>query len=353
MKKAIKIMGIILLWILITLAAAIMILLVVRLIGRAINGKTPDGGINESMYVDINGTKQWINIYGQNKDNPVLLYLHGGPGSATSSYDYAFTRKWSDVFTVVTWDQRGCGKSYDTSKTDTITAEMMMQDGKEMTEWLLGYMDKDKITLLGHSWGSLFGANLVLAYPEYYDAFIGTGQFIDYAENEQRLYEAAQEWSEGDEEGKAILAKWSPDNANSIEALQARETIMERYGYGMMKDGTDYNMFATVLFNPCYSLKDIWVSLNSQMEAFKPYLPFIVSEGFKEMSLLGRYDYAMPFYNINGDMDYQTSYSLACEYFNLVNAPKKQLFVMKNATHGLLESRSKEFSGLLHQIAAL
>lgn len=85
------------------------------------------------MYVDINGTKQWINIYGQDKDNPVLLYLHGGLGSATSYQDYAFTRKWSDVYTVVTWDQRNCGKSYDTSKTDTITADIMMQDGKEMT----------------------------------------------------------------------------------------------------------------------------------------------------------------------------------------------------------------------------
>lgn len=129
MKKALKITGKILLGILITLTVAIIILLVVRLIGRSANSKTPDGGINESMLVDINGTQQWINIYGQDKDNPVLLYLHGGPGSATSHLDYAFTRKWSDVYTVVTWDQRGCGKSYGTSKTETITASLMMQDG--------------------------------------------------------------------------------------------------------------------------------------------------------------------------------------------------------------------------------
>ena len=136
MKKALKITGKILLGLLIILAAAVIILLAARLIGKKVNSRTPDGGINETMYVDINGTKQWINIYGQDKDNPVLLYLHGGPGSATSHFDYAFTRKWSDVYTVVTWDQRNCGKSYETSKTDTITSEIMMQDGKEMTEYL-------------------------------------------------------------------------------------------------------------------------------------------------------------------------------------------------------------------------
>ncbi|MBR6835491.1 MAG: alpha/beta fold hydrolase, partial [Oscillospiraceae bacterium] len=245
-----KITGKILCWILIVLAAVILILLIARIIGKAVNSRTLDGGINESMYVDINGTKQWINIYGQDKDNPVLLYLHGGPGSATSLYDYAFTRKWSDVYTVVTWDQRNCGKSCDTSKTDTITAEIMMQDGKEMTEYLLDYMNREKITLLGHSWGSMFGANLALSHPEYYDAFIGTGQLVDFQENEQRLYDAAQGWSEGDEKGKALLAKWSPDSANSKEAFLTRNEIMDRYGYGMMKDGTDYNIYTTVLFNP-------------------------------------------------------------------------------------------------------
>lgn len=172
MKKALKITGKILLGILITLVAAI----VIMLIGNSINGRAPDGGINETMYADINGTKQWINIYGQDKDNPVLLYLHS---SSTSHIDYAFTRKWSDVYTVFKWDQRNCGKSYGTSKTEAITADIMMQDGEETTEYLLNYMDKEKITLLGHSWGSLYGANLALKYPEYYESFIGTGQFID------------------------------------------------------------------------------------------------------------------------------------------------------------------------------
>ena len=84
-------------WVGITILSLIVLLFLTRWIGQGVNRRTPSGGINKSMYVDINGSRQWISIYGQDKDNPVLLYLHGGPGAATSLYDYAFTRKWSDV----------------------------------------------------------------------------------------------------------------------------------------------------------------------------------------------------------------------------------------------------------------
>ena len=351
MNRIAKVSLKILKWAGIGLLLLIVLFFVTRWIGQGVNKRIPVDGINQSMYVDINGSKQWISIYGEDKANPVLLYLHGGPGSATSLYDYAFTRKWSDVYTVVTWDQRGSGKSYDKSHPETITADIMMQDGKAMTEFLREYLHVEKITLLGHSWGSYFGANLALTHPEYYDAFIGTGQFIDWNENEDRLYEAALTWSENDPEGREMVENWALARASEeVEQVLLRNAIMERYGYGMMKDGTDYNMFAAVLFNPYYSLADIWASLHSEDEIFGQYAPFVVSEGFKAMSLLGRYDYAVPYYNIDGDIDYQTSYSLACEYFEQVNAPKKQLFVMNDATHGLLESRSEDFSGYLHQI---
>jgi pimeloyl-ACP methyl ester carboxylesterase len=191
MNRIAKVSLKILKWVGIVILSLVVLFFATRWIGQGVNKITPKGGINKSMYVDINGSKQWISIYGKDMDNPVLLYLHGGPGSASSLYDYAFTRKWADVYTVVTWDQRGCGKSYDKLHPQTITAGIMMQDGKAMTEFLRGYLQVDKITLLGHSWGSYFGANLALALPDYYDAFIGTGQFIDWEENEGRLYKAA------------------------------------------------------------------------------------------------------------------------------------------------------------------
>ena len=338
-------------WAGIMVLSLIAILFIIRGVGRGVNRRVPEGGVNTSMYVDVNGSRQWINIYGQDLNNPVLLYLHGGPGSATSLFDYAFTRKWSDVYTVVTWDQRGCGKSYDRSHPETITADIMMQDGKALTEYLRDYLHVDKITLIGHSWGSYLGANLALAYPEYYDAFIGTGQFIDMNENERRLHEAALAWSENDPKGREMVDKWARSWEQGEGEYQLRNSIMDRYGYGLMKDGRDYSLFMTVLCNPDYSLKEIWNSIRYEDDVFAPYRSFLKSDGFRRMSLLGRYDYAVPYYNIDGDMDYQTNFELACEYISNVNAPEKELLAMKNATHGLLESRSGEFSALLHRIA--
>ena len=202
MKKIAKTMGKIVKWIMIAIVVVILLLFIVRAIGKAYYSRTPQGGINESMYVEINGTKQWISIYGEDINNPVLLYLHGGPGTSTSLYDYAFTRKWADVYTVVTWDQRNCGKSYSQDQNNTeLTYELLMSDGVQMTQYILKHLEKDKITLLGHSWGTYYGSNLALEYPEYYDANIGTCQHVDYDENENAFKEVASQWLGDDEEG--------------------------------------------------------------------------------------------------------------------------------------------------------
>lgn len=336
------------------IAFAVVILLVVfflvRAIGKAIYNQTPEGGINESIYIDVNGTKQWINIYGEDIDNPVLLYLHGGPGSATSHIDYAFTRKWADVYTVVTWDQRNCGKSYDAKQNDIVlTRELFLTDGKEVTEFVLDYLSKDKLTILGHSWGSIYGANLVLEYPEYYECFIGTGQLVDCLENEDAFKQEALLWAKDDEEMLSLANQLTPNNA-TVEHFSIKNTIMQNYGYDMMVNGSDYNLISTIIFNPNYSIID-WINyFKIDMSA---YLDFCSSEEFASFSLKNRVDYQVPFYNINGDKDYQTNYKLAQEYFEEVNAPYKQMYLMENMTHGLLESDSEGFSEIIHQIAEI
>ena len=335
-------------WLVLLLAFAAALFLLIRLIGQQINRRTPKDGINESLYIDINGTRQWISIYGENRENPVLLYLHGGPGASTSSYDYVFTRKWADVYTVVTWDQRNCGKSYCRSQDSTeLTLDLMMRDGLELTKFLCGYLQRDKITVLGHSWGTYLGSRLVYSYPEFFDCYIGTGQLVDSYQNEAAFKREAAKWAGNDDNSKKLVEQLTV-GVFSMEHLAARNALMKQYGYDIFADGTDYNMVAAQVFNPYYWLRDFYRLIKSD---FSVYERFILSDEFSKVSVLGNVDYQVPFYLVSGDKDYQTNYLIAQDYFRTINSPRKKLYLMKDTTHGLLESKSEEFSEILHKIA--
>lgn len=115
-----------------------------------------------------------------------------------------------------------------------------------------------------------------------------------------------------------------------------------------MRDGTYYNLPATVIFNPYYTLFD-WIKyLNSD---YTVYLNFLISDEFEKFSLIGKTECQVPYYNINGDCDYQTNYKLVQKYFDEIHAPYKKLYIMEDTTHGLLESKSEAFSEILHEIA--
>ena len=115
-------------------------------------------GVDEAKYVVIGGIEQWITIRGEDRNNPVLLILHGGPGDATNPWGYAGFRSWQKRFTVVQWDQRGAGRTFGKSGPSiapTMTIDRMTQDGIELAELLRKSLQKDKIILVGHSWGSI------------------------------------------------------------------------------------------------------------------------------------------------------------------------------------------------------
>src|SRR5580765_8506762 len=142
----------------------------------AVTGRDP---IDEAKYVEVGGIEQWITIRGEDRHNPVLLFLHGGPGDATNPWGYAGFRSWLKKFTVVQWDQRGAGRTLGKngpSLGPTITVDRMVRDGIELTELLRTTLKQDKVILVGHSWGSILGVLMVKARPDLFRAFVGTGQ---------------------------------------------------------------------------------------------------------------------------------------------------------------------------------
>lgn len=150
---------------------------------------TPNG-IDETGIVTLGKARQVINIRGNDRANPVLLYIHGGPGSVEMPMAWSFQRPWEDYFTVVQWDQRGAGRSYalndPATLAPTLTLERYRDDAIELIQYLQGHLGKDKVFVLGHSFGSAVGLAVAQRRPDLLHAYIGMGQLIDFRENERR-----------------------------------------------------------------------------------------------------------------------------------------------------------------------
>ena len=166
--------------------------------------------------------------------------------------------------------------------------------------------------------------------------------------NEQALKEEAALWVGEDREGQALLEKLDPEEL-APGHFQARNKLLKKYGYDRYAAGRDYVPIVAKFFNPWYSIRDYQRYAHA---ASRIYRDFVASEEFAEFSLEGRTEYKVPYYNINGDRDYQCNFKLAQAYFDRVQAPEKKLILMKDMPHGLMESRTKEFSELLHRLIA-
>ncbi|MBQ3920809.1 MAG: alpha/beta hydrolase [Firmicutes bacterium] len=325
-----------------------------RTVARSITGAVPEGGVNESMYVNIGGVRQWISIYGKDLNNPVLLFLHGGPGGALSTEGWAVLNKIGDVFTIVNWDQRNCGKSRSRDQDDIpITAELIMSDAVELTNYIRGRFGRDRITLCGISWGSYLGSNLALAHPELYDAWIPMSLLVDWRESEVYIKNKGLLLAEerGDEKLRAAAEKFDPEGEDRENGL-LRAVLIDAVLKERITDG-DFSLAWALFASPYSSVAEIIKSFTPLAYPPKDLLKgFFSSEGFEAMSLKGRTEYKIPFYLIDGDHDGNCPYDIAKQYYDEVQAPDKALYIRENGGHMSPMLRTEEFSANLHDIAA-
>ena len=301
--------------------------------------------VDEARYVEVGGIQQWISIRGDDRNNPVLLFLHGGPGDAINPWAYAGFGGWSKHFTVVQWDQRGAGRTFGQNSgapPGSITVARMTQDGIELAELLRRELGKDKLLLVGHSFGSILGVLMVKARPELFHAFVGTGQVADSRRNYAVAYSALLQKAQtlGDQQAIRELREiGSPPYANGR-------------GYGVQRkwsnrfEGADLFLPSTVglaLTAPGYTVHDV----NDWFDGQGFSAEYLVPEtSALEAKTLGG-TFALPVFVIQGAEDFTTPTTLARSWLSGIRAPQKAFIPIAGGGHFAVFMKSREFLGQL------
>jgi pimeloyl-ACP methyl ester carboxylesterase len=276
-------------------------------------------GINESMYLDIGGIRQWVQIRGQDRANPVLLWLNGGPGFSTIPATPRY-RSWEHDFTVVIWDQRGEGKTFQDSGRSvagTMTMERMAQDGIEVAEFLRAHLQKDKIVLLGHSWGSMLGLRMIAARPELFAAYVGTGQNVNLRRGVEYGYP------------RVLQIARERDVQSAIAQLEEVGPPPPRSLIGTLAAIPD------LLFGDAY-WEGVTFSQDTMLESM-----------LDEDASAAAVRFEVPIFFFQGANDIVPPTPMARTYFDRIDAPRKEFIVLPDVGHLAIFAARDAFSNEL------
>jgi len=301
---------------------------------------TTPNGIDEGRYVPIGGIDQWITIRGEDRNNPVVLILHGGPGDATNPWGYAAFRSWLPHFTIVQWDQRGAGRTLGkngSSLASTITIDRMTQDGIELTEMLCQSLGKRKIILIGHSWGSILGLLMAKARPALFYAFVGTGQVSDQQRNYSVAYDDLVRKAKrlGDRRAILELGEIGPP-----PYADGRGYAVQRK-WSNLFEGADFfiaSMVGLALRAPGYSIRDLNDWFDGQVVSADQIIPLLKTLDPKRL----RGEFQVPIFVIQGAEDFTTPTGLARNFVRSIRAPRKE-FVTIEGGHFAIFMKSDAF----------
>ena len=306
---------------------------------------TAPSGIQAASFVHIGGIDQWISIRSEDRANPVLLFLHGGPGNSILPLEPAF-RSWERYFTVVQWDQRGAGKTYGRNGRDEqpMTVERIVRDGIEVVEYLRARLQKSKIVLLGHSWGTQIGMQMVLARPDLFSSYVGTGQVVSIREKEAFIYADTLRRlrAAGDSNGVRALERIGAPPYRNNHDLEVQRHWSERYDIPAERD-LRARFTPMVAFAPDFSLRDIYNLLYASEWTAQEL--FADEQQFDARACCTAFE--VPVFVFNGDHDTITPSELVQPWFELVRAPSKKLVVMKGAGHSAVLVETDAFLELL------
>ena len=218
---------------------------------------TAPNGIDEALFVPIGGREHWITIRGQDRSNPVVLVLHGGPGMAMAPFATALS-SYERTYTLVQWDQPGAAKTFrrggSTMPSDLTIADIV-DDGIEVAEFAKARLEVDKLVLLGWSWGSIVGIEMARKRPELFAAYVGTGQIAAMKAGEALVYERvlAKARQRGNSQAVRELEAIGAPPYDSLAEIDTQR----KWALIFAGDGTGPELLLPLLIAPGYSLGDV------------------------------------------------------------------------------------------------
>jgi pimeloyl-ACP methyl ester carboxylesterase len=276
------------------------------------NGALANSPIDTAMAINIGGIRQWISIKGADDSNPVLLFLHGGPGNSVMGYSDKFTGELQKKFVVVQWDQRESGKTAELNPSPKSPFVALMEsDAIEVIKYLNTRFGQKKIYLMGHSWGGFLGLLIAAHYPEMLHAYIAVSPMVEQLESER------------------ISLRWMIEKAKgekNTEALNQLATIKVPFENGEQ-----------LYYHRSWLLH--------YMGGKKPEKQFVIEWSvkwlhlFNEASAINFFELApalrCPVYFFVGANDLQTNHNITADYFKVVKDDNKKLYVFENTAHNL------------------
>jgi pimeloyl-ACP methyl ester carboxylesterase len=286
--------------------------------------------------VRIGGADLWVLERSEDLSNPIVLYLHGGPGTSQLTLNRRNTRGLERCFTVVNWDQRGAGKSYRAIRdASAMNIEQFVEDTQELTLHLLHKFDAERLVLVGHSWGSAIGALAVAKSPELYSCYVGIGQIADMAEGEALSYQwvLSEARRRNDRRALRSLERIGPPpySGDWLKKTVTERSYVAKFGGEVRasRHGALGMVLGSVLWSSEYTLRDRVNFLRGVRGSMRALWPQLLDVNlFEQVPAL-----EVPVFLMEGRHDWEVPSILAARYYEALGAPSKQLIWFENSAH--------------------
>ncbi len=318
------------------------------------NGNRIEKSIASIEKIKLGGIDQYIIIRGADTTKPVMLFLHGGPGSPEVSFMWETNTDIENDFVMVYWEQRGAGKSYSKDiPAETMNLEQFVSDTKELSEFLAKRFNKEKIYIMGHSWGSFLGILTAYQYPELYHAYLGVGQVCHQYRGEQISFEWVKEKAKenNDEEALESLGKLSfpdstADSKTWMDFLMVIRNYTMQFGGGVTHEMRGmWPVLKMVLNAEEYTFAEKATFMSGSLLSLDKLWPSVINTNlFTEIDSM-----QVPVYIFQGKFDYQTPYVVAKEFYDQLKAPGKQFFTFDNSAHSPVMEEVVKFNSIIRK----